>query len=191
MVEISQVAYNTTGLTIDMRDVDFLGKLAQLFKINDRSNMLLRKIGTKILGYDTVERIWYVPPGGTLATDLGEINNDADAEKVISAAESGVVSLYMEATEDPSVVADNEDADPCIEHGYATSNLEAEVSGIKADEGFNHLIDDSDRTSDLKFHQAMENLGISGLRRRKVRATYHPDGGIEVDQLNESVVNGC
>ncbi|CAN1787447.1 hypothetical protein LINPERHAP1_LOCUS17655 [Linum perenne] len=187
MVEISQVVYSTTGLTIDMRDVDFLGKLAQFFKIKDRSNMLLRKIGTKILGYDTVERIWYVPSGGTLATD----HNDADADKVISAAKSGVVSLYMEATGDPSVVADNEDADPGIEHGYATSNLEAEVSGIKADEGFNHLIDDSDRTSDLEFHQAMENLGISGLRRRKVRATYHPDGGIEVDQLNESVVNGC
>ncbi|CAN1120601.1 hypothetical protein LINPERHAP2_LOCUS288 [Linum perenne] len=150
----------------------------------------LKKIGTEIRGYDSVERMWYVPPGGTLGTDLREINNDADAEKVCSAAKGGVVSLYMEAMGDPSVVTDNEDAVPDNEHGYATSDTEAEVSGIRAHEGFNHLIDDSDRTSDPEFHQAMENLGISGLRRRKVRATYQADGGIEVDQLNEAVVTG-
>ncbi|CAN1164596.1 hypothetical protein LINPERHAP2_LOCUS25657 [Linum perenne] len=84
----------------------------------------LKKIGTEILGYDSVERMWYVPPGGTLGTDLREINNDADAEKVRSVAKGGVVSLYMKATGDPSVVADNEDAVPGNEHEYATSDTE-------------------------------------------------------------------
>ncbi|CAN1170135.1 hypothetical protein LINPERHAP2_LOCUS28817 [Linum perenne] len=121
---------------------------------------------------------------------MREINSDADAEKVCSVAKGGVVSLYMEATGDPCVVADNEDADPGNEHGYATSDTEAEVYGIRAHEVFNYLTDDSDRTNDLEFHQAMENLGISGLRRMKVRDTYQADGGTEVDQLNEAAVNG-
>ncbi|CAN1172260.1 hypothetical protein LINPERHAP2_LOCUS30075 [Linum perenne] len=150
----------------------------------------LKKIGTEILGYDSVEKMWYVLPGGTIGNDLREINDDTDADKVHLAAKSGVVTLYIEATGDPTVVADNEDGGPVNEHGYATSDSEAEVSGISAHQGFNHLIDESDRTSDPEFQEAMENLGISGLRRRKVRATYQADGGVEVDQLNEVAVNG-
>ncbi|CAN1130109.1 hypothetical protein LINPERHAP2_LOCUS5634 [Linum perenne] len=150
----------------------------------------LRKIGTEILGYESVERMWYVPPGGTIRDDLREINDDADAERVRLAAKSGVVTMYLEATGEPTVVADNEDAGPVNEHGYGSSDSEAELSGIRAHQGFNHLIDDSDRTSDPEFQEAMENLGISGLRRRKVRATYQADGGVEVDQLNEAAGNG-
>ncbi|CAN1746433.1 hypothetical protein LINPERHAP1_LOCUS2788 [Linum perenne] len=149
----------------------------------------LKKIGTEILGYDSVEKMWYVLPGGTIGNDLREIKDDADADKVRSAAKSGVVTLYIEATGEPTVVVDNEDDGPINEHGYATSDSEAEVSGTRAHQGFNHLIDESDRTSDLEFQEAMENLGISGLRRRKVRATYQADGGVEVDQLNEVAVN--
>ncbi|CAN1821791.1 hypothetical protein LINPERHAP1_LOCUS29681, partial [Linum perenne] len=126
----------------------------------------LSKIGTEILGYESVERMCPL------------------------AAKSGVTTLYIEVTGDPTVVADNEDAGPMNEHGYGTSDLEVEVSGIKAHQGFNHLIDDYDRTSDPKFQEAMENFGISGWRRRKVRATYQADGGVEVDQLNEAAVNG-
>ncbi|CAN1132150.1 hypothetical protein LINPERHAP2_LOCUS6833 [Linum perenne] len=149
----------------------------------------LKKIGTEILGYDSVEKMWYVLPGGTIGNDLREIKDDVDADKVRSAAKSGVVTLYIEATGEPTVVVDNEDDGPINEHGYATSDSEAEVSGTRAHQGFNHLIDESDRTSDPEFQEAMENLGISGLRRRKVRATYQADGGVEVDQLNEVAVN--
>ncbi|CAN1132002.1 hypothetical protein LINPERHAP2_LOCUS6746 [Linum perenne] len=143
----------------------------------------LKKIETETLGYDSVERMWYVTPDGTLGTDLREINDDADAERVRAAAKSGVVSIYIEATGNPTVVVDNEDVVPGNEHGYATPDTEAEVSDIRAHE-------DSDRTSDPEFHEAMDNLGISGLRRRRVRATYQADGGIEVDQLNDAVGNG-
>ncbi|CAN1141255.1 hypothetical protein LINPERHAP2_LOCUS12376 [Linum perenne] len=32
----------------------------------------LSKIGTEILGYESVERMWYVPSGGTIRDDLRE-----------------------------------------------------------------------------------------------------------------------
>ncbi|CAN1145484.1 hypothetical protein LINPERHAP2_LOCUS14708 [Linum perenne] len=38
----------------------------------------LRKLGTEDLKYDSVEKIWFVPPGKTLANGLSEVNNDAD-----------------------------------------------------------------------------------------------------------------
>ncbi|CAN1135933.1 hypothetical protein LINPERHAP2_LOCUS9162 [Linum perenne] len=107
----------------------------------------LMKIGTEILRYESIKRMWFVPPGGTLGIDLWEIKNDADAEKVHLAAKGSVINLYMEATMDTSFMADNEDSDSGNGHGYATSDLEAEVSGVRADQGVNHLIDDSDRTS--------------------------------------------
>ncbi|CAN1144491.1 hypothetical protein LINPERHAP2_LOCUS14134 [Linum perenne] len=109
------------------------GKVAEVDVMDDYVCFFqLRKIGTEILAYELVEWMWYVPPGGTIRDDLREINADADAERVRSAAKSGVVTLYIEATGDPTMVADNEDADPLNEHGYGTSDSEAEVSGIRA-----------------------------------------------------------
>ncbi|CAN1161421.1 hypothetical protein LINPERHAP2_LOCUS23902 [Linum perenne] len=55
----------------------------------------LKKIGTETLGYDSVERMWYVTPGGTLGTDLREINDDADDERVRAAAKSGVAGTVF------------------------------------------------------------------------------------------------
>ncbi|CAN1836835.1 hypothetical protein LINPERHAP1_LOCUS34888 [Linum perenne] len=83
----------------------------------------LKKIGTEILKYDSVERMWFIPPGGTLGADLREIRDDADAETLRKSSEAGVVSLYMEATKDASVMADNEYSDSGNNHPYASGFL--------------------------------------------------------------------
>ncbi|CAN1146845.1 hypothetical protein LINPERHAP2_LOCUS15512 [Linum perenne] len=67
------------------------------------------------------------------------------------------------------------------------SDPEEDASGIRADEGIIHLLDDSDRTSDPEFAKAMANHDFKGYR-RKVRTHYNTDG-VEVDQLNEVTVN--
>ncbi|CAN1168260.1 hypothetical protein LINPERHAP2_LOCUS27718 [Linum perenne] len=103
----------------------------------------------------------------------------------------GVVNLYMEATNDASFMADNEDSDSGNNHAYATSDPNAEGSGIRANQNVIHLIHDSDRTSDPEFQEAMKNMGISAMRRRKVRVSHLPDNDIKVEQLNELTVNGA
>ncbi|CAN1835876.1 hypothetical protein LINPERHAP1_LOCUS34563 [Linum perenne] len=137
----------------------------------------LIKIATEELHYHAVERMWYVEPGLTPADGLHPIRTDRDAIAMGEAAAGGVVSLYMEVGQNESGFGDNEqELDP-----------EADASGIRADEGLIHLLDDSDRTSDPEFDEAMANLGLTDYR-RKVRTQYNTDG-VEVDQLNEVTVN--
>ncbi|CAN1836415.1 hypothetical protein LINPERHAP1_LOCUS34757 [Linum perenne] len=102
----------------------------------------------------------------------------------------GVVNLYMEATNDASFMADNEDSGSGNNHAYATSDPNVEGSGIRANQNVIHLIHDSDRTSDPEFQEAMENMDISAMR-RKVRVSYLPHADIKVEQLNELTVNGA
>ncbi|CAN1184865.1 hypothetical protein LINPERHAP2_LOCUS37210 [Linum perenne] len=144
----------------------------------------LIKIGTEELRYHAVERMWYVKPGLTPADGLHPIRNDKDAIAMGKAAAGGVVSLYMEVGENDSGFGDNEEN---IERSVAGSDPEADVSGVRADEGIVHLLDDSDRTSDPEFAEAMANLGLTGYR-RKIRTQYNTDG-VEVDQLNEVTAN--
>ncbi|CAN1120970.1 hypothetical protein LINPERHAP2_LOCUS507 [Linum perenne] len=144
----------------------------------------LIKIGTKELHYHAVERMWYIEPGLTPADGLLPIRNDRDALAMGKAAAGGVVSLYMEVGESDSGFGDNEHE---IERSIDGSDPEADASGVRADEGIIHLLDYSDRTSDLEFAKAMANLGLTGYR-RKVRTQYNTDG-VEVDQLNERTVN--
>ncbi|CAN1729030.1 hypothetical protein LINPERHAP1_LOCUS464 [Linum perenne] len=76
-------------------------------------------------------------------------------------------------------MGDNEDFVSDWEHGHGTSNLEAKHQGLEPNVGVVHLIDDSDRTSDSEFIEAMQNIGGSGMR-RKARTHYEEDG-IEVE----------
>ncbi|CAN1153927.1 hypothetical protein LINPERHAP2_LOCUS19714 [Linum perenne] len=48
------------------------------------------KLGIEDLKYDSVEKIWFVPPGKTLANGLNEVNNDADTAKIIAVGKKGV-----------------------------------------------------------------------------------------------------
>ncbi|CAN1243529.1 hypothetical protein LINPERPRIM_LOCUS5719 [Linum perenne] len=144
----------------------------------------LIKIATEELHYHAVERMWYVEPGLTPVDGLHPIRNDSDAMEMGKAAAGGVVSLYMEVGENESGFGDNgEDS----ERSDGGSDPEADGTGIRADEGIIHLLDDSDRTFDPEFAEAMANLGLTGYRRR-VRTQYHTDG-VEVDQMNEVTVN--
>ncbi|CAN1164692.1 hypothetical protein LINPERHAP2_LOCUS25713 [Linum perenne] len=136
----------------------------------------LIKIATEELHYHAVERMWYVEPGLTPADGLHPIRTDKDAIAMGEAAAGGVVSLYMEVGQNESGFGDNEQEQ---DHSVAGSDLEADASGIRVDEGVIHLLDDSDRTSDPEFAEAMANLGLTGYR-RKVRTQYNFDG-LEVD----------
>ncbi|CAN1796985.1 hypothetical protein LINPERHAP1_LOCUS21099 [Linum perenne] len=120
--------------------------------------------------------MWYVEPGFTPANGLHPTRNDKDAIAMGKATTGGVVSLYMEVGQNESGFRDNEQE---LERSVAGSDLEADASGIRADEGIIHLLDDSDRTSDPKFAKAMANLGLTSYR-RKVRTQYNTDG-VEVD----------
>ncbi|CAN1812934.1 hypothetical protein LINPERHAP1_LOCUS26681 [Linum perenne] len=144
----------------------------------------LIKIATEELHYHAVERMWYVEPGLIPADGLHPIRTDKDAIAMGEAAAEGVVSLYMEVGQNESGFGDNEQEQ---DHSVAGSDPEVDASGIRADEGVIHLLDDSDRTSDPEFAEAMANLGLTGYR-RKVRTQYNIDG-LEVDQLNEVTVN--
>ncbi|CAN1130549.1 hypothetical protein LINPERHAP2_LOCUS5884 [Linum perenne] len=58
----------------------------------------LKKLGTEDLKYDSVEKIWFVAPGKTLANGLNEVTNDADAAKLVAAGKKGVVEVYLDTT---------------------------------------------------------------------------------------------
>ncbi|CAN1278991.1 hypothetical protein LINPERPRIM_LOCUS16826 [Linum perenne] len=78
---------------------------------------------------------------------------------------------------------DNEELESERHNKLSGSDPEAEVSVVPASVGVIHLIDDSDRTSDSEFLEAVGNLGVSRVR------TILSENGEEVDQLNEPTVN--
>ncbi|CAN0826914.1 hypothetical protein LINGRAPRIM_LOCUS2416 [Linum grandiflorum] len=103
-----------------------------------------------------------------------------DTVGLVEATRHGVVSIYIEGTEQPSYVGDNEDDTSGWDQPF-----DADDSVVGAHVGVVHLISDSDRTSDEEFLRAMDNLGISQYR-RKYHTTYMGDG-VEVDMTTERV----
>ncbi|CAN0917371.1 hypothetical protein LINGRAHAP2_LOCUS30252 [Linum grandiflorum] len=149
------------------------------------------KIGLDDLKYQSVERMFFLPPGHSLVDGLQPLHSEADVGQLGEDAKFGVVTLYLEATFCEAVVGDNEDDTSEGNPGYGSSGDEGDSdevnSGVGADVRVVHLIDDSDRTSDPEFMQAMTNLGISHMRRR-MRTTFASDGE-DVDLVNELYVN--
>ncbi|CAN1167846.1 hypothetical protein LINPERHAP2_LOCUS27483 [Linum perenne] len=141
----------------------------------------LKKLGTEDLKHDSVEKIWFVAPGKTLANGLNEVANDADAAKIVAAGKKGVVEVYLDTTKIESYYGDNEELESEWHNGLSGSDPEADVSVVAANVGVVHLIDDSDRTSDPEFPEAMENLGVSRFRRR-VRLT-DKDGIVDMTDM--------
>ncbi|CAN1175062.1 hypothetical protein LINPERHAP2_LOCUS31729, partial [Linum perenne] len=144
----------------------------------------LIKLGTEDLQYDSVDRIWYVAPGKTLSNGLVRVLSDADAVKLCEAGKEGVVEVYLDTSAVESCYGDNEELESEWHNGLSGSDPEAEVSAVAANVGVVHLIDDSDRTTDPEFLEAMENLGVARFRRR-VRHVLS-DNGEEVEQLTEA-----
>ncbi|CAN1197467.1 hypothetical protein LINPERPRIM_LOCUS15237 [Linum perenne] len=144
----------------------------------------LIKIGTEDLQYDSVDRIWYVAPGKTLSNGLFQVLSDADALKLCEAGKKGVVEVYLDTSAVESGYGDNEELESEWHNGVSGSDPEAEVSAVATNVGVVHLLDDSDRTTDPEFLEAMENLGVARFRRR-VRQVLS-ENGEEVEQLTEA-----
>ncbi|CAN0893006.1 hypothetical protein LINGRAHAP2_LOCUS17908 [Linum grandiflorum] len=145
------------------------------------------KIATGNLGYNSVERVFYLTPGRSMAKGLHQIRDDVECRKMVVDGKLGVVTLFFEATKFEAFVGDNEDPLSDGDMFADDSYPEAESSVVGADVGIVHLIDDSDRTSDEEFVQAMEDLGIAN-RRRRIRTRYDSHG-MEVSQVNGVSVN--
>ncbi|CAN0907853.1 hypothetical protein LINGRAHAP2_LOCUS25024 [Linum grandiflorum] len=144
------------------------------------------KMGTGNLEYSSVERIFYLPPGRSMGDGLRQIRDDGDAHRIVDGARRGVGTLFLEATPKEGLVGDNETLSDGQE---AYNDSDPENSAVAADVGIVHLIDDSDRTSDPEFHQAMEHLGVANRRRRVSQNQAGPDvvendGGEPNDDLN-------
>ncbi|CAN0900159.1 hypothetical protein LINGRAHAP2_LOCUS20684 [Linum grandiflorum] len=96
----------------------------------------------------------------------------------------GVITVYMTC-----IVNDEEFAGDNMTEGVGVQDRGAdgdeEIQRSVAEGGLIHLIDDSDRTTDPEFYEALNNLGILGLR-RKFRS-QRADGGEEVDQVYEEM----
>ncbi|CAN1153148.1 hypothetical protein LINPERHAP2_LOCUS19208 [Linum perenne] len=136
--------------------------------------------------YDSVEKIWFVALGKRLANGLNEVNNDADAVKIIEAGKKGVVNVYLDTKKIESFYGDNEELESKWHNGLSGSDPEVDVSVVAANVGVVHLLDDSDRTFDPEFLEAMDNLGVSRFKRRvHLTITEHRK---EIDQLNEPIV---
>ncbi|CAN0876609.1 hypothetical protein LINGRAHAP2_LOCUS11413 [Linum grandiflorum] len=145
------------------------------------------KIATGNLGYNSVERVFYLTPGRSMAEGLHQIRDDVECRKMVVDGKLGVVTLFFEATKFEAVVGDNEDPLSDGDMFADDSDPEAENSVVGADVGIVHLIDDSDRTSDEEFVQAMEDLGIAN-RIRRIRTRYDSHG-MEVSQVIGVSVN--
>ncbi|CAN1128633.1 hypothetical protein LINPERHAP2_LOCUS4749 [Linum perenne] len=126
--------------------------------------------------------IWFVALGKT----LNEVNNDVDAIKIVEAGKKGVVDVYLDTTKIESFYGVNEELESEWHNGLSGSDPEADVFAVAANAGVVHLLDDSDRTSDPEFLEAMDNLGVSRFRRR-VHLTITEDGE-EIEQLNEPTI---
>ncbi|CAN1170046.1 hypothetical protein LINPERHAP2_LOCUS28761 [Linum perenne] len=144
----------------------------------------LVKIATEDLKYHDVEGMWFVKPGERIADGVHALRNNQDVLRMAKFANQGVLVVYMVTTQSDSRCGDNEDEASEWDTG---SYPEADVSAVTADVGTVHLLDDSDRTSDLEFAEAMANLGLTQYRRR-VR-TFNQLDGVEVEQMNEMIVN--
>ncbi|CAN0903313.1 hypothetical protein LINGRAHAP2_LOCUS22490 [Linum grandiflorum] len=148
---------------------------------------MMKKICSRELCYQTMERLFFLFLGTTMADGVKMIASDADVDKVKLNSRLGVITLFVETTKDTSFMGDNEGYSSDWEHGHGGSDTDDEQSVVTAHFGVIHLISDSDRTTDLEFLEAMVNMGVA-TRRRRIRVNMYANG-VEVDQLNEITVH--
>ncbi|CAN1167722.1 hypothetical protein LINPERHAP2_LOCUS27392 [Linum perenne] len=185
-VQVELIVHHGGRMRFSGRAAQYVG--GEVVEVTFDSDFLcyfqLMKLGTEDLKYDSVDKIWFVASGKSLSYGLVQVLNDADAVKICEAGKEGVVEVYLDTTTVESFYGDNEDLESEWHNGLSGSDPEAKVSAVAANVSVVHLIDDSDRTSDPEFLEAMENLGVSRFRRR-VR-TILSENGEEVEQLTEA-----
>ncbi|CAN0915198.1 hypothetical protein LINGRAHAP2_LOCUS28988 [Linum grandiflorum] len=165
---IELVVHHGGKLIFSSRGPEYHGRTAIdiTLEADNLSYESILKIGLDDLKYQSVERMFFLPHGHSLADSLHPLHSEADAIQLGEDAKFGVVTLYLEATFCEVVVGDNEDDISEGNPEYDSSNAEGDDVnfGIRVDVGVVHLIDDSDRTSDPEFMQAMTDLWIVQLK---------------------------
>ncbi|CAN0857613.1 hypothetical protein LINGRAHAP2_LOCUS6834, partial [Linum grandiflorum] len=135
--------------------------------------------------YESANRMFYLPHGQNMSDGMVEIFSEMSvSHRLLYSGIDGVITVYMTCiVNDEEFVGDNMTEGVRVENTRA--NGDEEVQRSVAEGGLIHLIDDSDRTTDPEFYEALNNLGILGLR-RKFRS-QRADGGEEVDQVYEEM----
>ncbi|CAI0415121.1 unnamed protein product [Linum tenue] len=127
------------------------------------------------LEYVSVERLWYLTPGKSMATGLHEIHSDAEVMNgLLPCVAKGQVRVYFEATKD------------LVDDGFMGDNYGHEHDGSDED-GENSAVpefvrvgeEDDAQTSDEEYHEIRQKVRN---RRQKYRAQIQ-DSGEEVDQV--------
>ncbi|CAN0921660.1 hypothetical protein LINGRAHAP2_LOCUS32707 [Linum grandiflorum] len=133
------------------------------------------------LKYDSLDKLWYMWPGMSMGNGIHEIDLEEEVlDGLLVATSYGDVHVYMEcAQNDDKFVGDN------MTNGFSEhevhEDLDDSVNQSIGQGGLIHLIDDSDRTTDPEFYEAMDKLGVPGYR-KKMRSRRTLDGW-EVSQI--------
>ncbi|CAN0846559.1 hypothetical protein LINGRAHAP2_LOCUS4509 [Linum grandiflorum] len=125
--------------------------------------------------------MWYLIPGKSFSDGsegVKEIYSDIEVLRgMLEAAKLGPIFLFFNCVKEQA-------GDNLTVGGIQGRVLDEDVEDGDHSVGIGgliHLLDDSDRTTDPEFYEALENLGLMGMRRNYKVA--HTKDGEEVDQL--------
>ncbi|CAN0875088.1 hypothetical protein LINGRAHAP2_LOCUS10628 [Linum grandiflorum] len=125
--------------------------------------------------------MWYLIPGKSFSDGSDgviEIYSDIEVVRgVLEAAKLGPIHLFFNCVKEKA--GDNLTVGGI--QGRAFDEEEEAGDHSIGVGGLIHLLDDSDRTTDPEFYEALENLGLMGMRRNYKVA--HLEGGEEVEML--------
>ncbi|CAN1182115.1 hypothetical protein LINPERHAP2_LOCUS35801 [Linum perenne] len=89
-------------------------------------------IAKEDLKYKSVEKIWYLTPGESMATGLHEILSDVDVVYgLLVDAAKGEIHIFLEATKSVDGVGDNENGEKCGWRVYASWHGKKEAFMLK------------------------------------------------------------
>ncbi|CAN1221849.1 hypothetical protein LINGRAPRIM_LOCUS415 [Linum grandiflorum] len=105
------VVHHGGNLLFSSRGPEYIGGTAieVTMELDNLSYASLLKIGTEDLKYQSVERIFFLTPGLSMVDGIHPLHNESDARQLAEDAKLGVVTLFIEATLNDTMVGDNED----------------------------------------------------------------------------------
>ncbi|CAN0883995.1 hypothetical protein LINGRAHAP2_LOCUS14709 [Linum grandiflorum] len=143
-------------------------------------------LATFDLKYSSVVKLWYLWPEMSMGNGIHEIDLDEDVlDGLVVATSYGEVHIYMECAQNMAQNDDKEGLGDNMTDGFSEhegqSDFDDSVHQSIGEGGLIHLIDDSDRTTDPEFYEAMDKLGVPGYR-KTMRSRRTLDGW-EVSQV--------